>query len=132
MKISKSSLTCLSSQGRITLQIPEYFISFSNNPVKVTDIIDIPDNWIVRLKTEDGIPCTGKESGFLFFSETGWLANKDKLEIAFNKSQYKRGTWTDFQNFAKTTFDKRKKNIAKKISFLNKKIQQLQKLQKII
>ena len=74
MKISKSAIYSLASEGIITLQIPTLYIGNLPN-----DIVDLPDNWFCKIK-HPVRPCVGKEHGFLYLTRKGWAANKKILK----------------------------------------------------
>ena len=122
-----SHLYLLPSEGRITLQIPEYDIL----PVSALiedlkpELAKYPSDWFVVLHAEDGIPCVGKEQGFLFWSEWGWAANRTAIRKEFLNSNDPRGTWDDFEVHAEAVFILRKKKLQKRIKTVEKHLQEL-------
>jgi len=126
MEIYEHTLISLASEGRITLQIPQYVAdlsaAFGGPASPAPKILTIPDDWIVttncgrsskRMKKigfSESMPrpAIGKQSGFWHFSKKGWLANKDKLKKAFEASSARRYysslartvTWKDFEAYA--------------------------------
>lgn len=119
MRISKSAIYCLASEGRITLQIPTLYIGKLPN-----DVVDLPDNWFCQMRYPRR-PCVGREQGFLYLTKKGWDANKKDIKKAFMASQYKRGTWQDFEDYVKQHFVDCRKNIKTQIAYHQTKITQL-------
>ena len=133
MKILKRTITTLASEGRISLQVPQYniitegnrAIAYDANHSKDEDVIDIPDEWIIYLR--NGSPAVGKESGHTFLTKMGWQANKDEIKKAFESSEYPRGTWEDFENHVVEHFSEVEKQTKRRIKLLESKIEQLRK-----
>jgi len=121
MKLIKGSITRLSSQGYITLQIPGYAIG---DPGIEIETEEVPDNWIIILHSNK-CASVGKEGGFLFLTKTGWEANKDKIKDAYENAKHQRGPWEKFELHAEEQFKKVEKSTKHKIQFLQKKIDQL-------
>ena len=124
MKILKGAITSLASEGRITLQIPQYNIGAPGSPPSETE--EVPDDWIVLLRSNNS-PAVGKEYGFYFLTKAGWEANKDKIEDAFLASKWQRGTWTDFEVYVINHFQKVKEASRKRLAYLEMKVEQVKK-----
>ena len=125
MKILKDSIVTLASEGRLTLQVPEWDIV--NGQCTRIDTEIAPDEWFCRLKYYK--PVVGKQEGFLFLTEKGFEANKDKLKIAFENSNLRnggKGKWHLFEEHAKDHFAKVKKAQNKLINELQNKLAQAQ------
>ena len=119
MKIPKDSLTCHPSNGKLTLQIPTYYVG------SPPDFEELPDNWFISLKNDR--PTTGRELGYTFLTREGYEANKDKIKDAFMSCQHRRGTWEVFEMEVEEHFEKVKVQTKKRIAFLHKKIHQLER-----
>ncbi|MHA1814490.1 MAG: hypothetical protein ACTSX1_00645 [Candidatus Heimdallarchaeaceae archaeon] len=133
MKILKRTITTLASQGRISLQVPQYniitegnrAIAYDANHSKDEDVIDIPDEWIIYLRY--GSPAVGRESGHAFLTKMGWQDNKDEIKKAFESSKHPRGTWQDFENHVVKHFSEVEKQTKRRIKLLKSKLDQLRK-----
>ena len=117
MIIPKSNIISLASDGRMTLQVPEINFVISPNTMQTGDL---PDSWFCYLKS-DNRPCIGKQTGYLYLTREGYLANYDDLKLAFESSLAKghhdrtNGVgWRAFENHAKAHFA----DVAQKISSL--------------
>lgn len=132
MKISRSSLTYLARSGYMTLQVPQYTISFGTGSqvaisdegeVVEPDEIEIPDNWIIETKHVGGLwsqnerQCVGRERGFWHLSPIGYAANRDALREAWESVPEGRRrtpedrpdggtTWADFEAWVQRWFEK--------------------------
>lgn len=128
MKILKGAITSLAEEGRISLQIPQYDIWIGKNLDEVgqSETEEVPDNWIVSLRTNKS-PALGKEHGYYHLTEEGWKANKDKIEEAYLKAKFKRGNWFDFEAYAINHFKKVKEASLKRLAYLEMKIEQVKK-----
>ncbi len=123
MKIFKNAITTLASEGRITLQIPQYQIWFDNNPHH-NEIIEIPDDWVMLLKSNN-VPAVGKEGGFWYLTKKGWEDNKDEIQKAFSSSNRQRGTWDDFELYVEKHFKDVENASKKRLAYLEKKAKQV-------
>jgi hypothetical protein len=94
MKLQEGSITVLASEGRLTLQVPEWSIGDDS------ELVEYPDRWFVRLHGRR--PCVGRESGYLFLSREGWKANREILKQAF--STVRGAEWSDFEQHAEKHF----------------------------
>jgi len=121
MKILKDSITSLASEGRITLQIPQYDLGSSDAIEE-----EVPDEWVVTLR--NGLyPAVGREQGYLFLTRAGWFANQDKIKDAFEDAKFHRGnTWEDFEAHAKKHFQKVEHNTMRRIRLFKNKVKDLQ------
>ncbi len=120
MKILKDSITSLASEGRMTLQIPQYDFVYSDVIVE-----EVPDEWIVNLR-DNLYPAVGKEQGYLFLTRAGWFANQDRIKDAFENAEFNRGnTWEDFEEYAKKHFQKVEHNTVRRIRLFERKIKEL-------
>ena len=120
MKILKDSITSLASEGRMTLQIPQYDLGSSDAIVE-----EVPDEWIVTL-THFLYPAVGREHGYLFLTRAGWFANQDKIKDAFEDAKFHRGnTWEDFEAYAKKHFQKVEHNTMHRIRLFEGKVKEL-------
>lgn len=79
MDILEDSITCLASEGRMTLQVPELFIG------SAPKFITVPDDWFHYLDV-GAKPVAGNESGFLYLTTIGYAANKDDIKAAYLKA----------------------------------------------
>lgn len=122
MRIFKGAITSLASEGMITLQIPQYVIDAPGSPPSETE--EVPDEWIVKLRSNN-TPATGKERGYYFLTRRGWEANRHKIEEAFSKAKFKRGTWFDFQVHVEQHFMEVKKASRKRLAYLERKANQI-------
>ena len=131
--ISESVLYHLIRTGYVTLQIPNITVEFyspvplTQTPPPAQDIIQIPEDWINTLKYDSGYmrPCIGKESGFIYFTEKGYIECKDKIKDAFldafrngrsrgtNPTMTEHQAWTMFDTYAQDHFKKVRLSIAK-------------------
>ena len=111
-------------QGYITLQIPTVQISLDGTFPK-EKLIDAPDEWFTTLHSGCERPACGRETGYLYFSRAGWLANKAKIKKAFKSSPHPRGSWADFENYETDHFEKMGKGVIKHIKRHQAKIKQL-------
>jgi len=125
MQILKDSITCLAGQGRITLQIPQYSI-WLGPEARQPETEEVPDEWIMTLRSSASYPAVGKESGYSFLTRAGWLANKDKIKEAFELSNSMRGSWEDFEKYVERHFQSTREKTIKRIAFMEKKTRQLQ------
>jgi len=121
VKILKDSITSLASEGRMTLQIPQYDLGSSDAIEE-----EVPDEWVVTLRN-GSYPAVGKERGYLFLTRAGWFANQDKIQDAFEAAEYNRGnTWEDFEEYAIKHFQRIKHNTMHRIRLFEKKVKELQ------
>lgn len=125
MKVIKSAISMLSSEGRITLQVPNRALRLPGQPE--AEYEEVPDEWLITLK--DGRPAAGKESGFLFLTRKGWDANKVKIKEVFSKAKFQRGTWEEFEAHAEEHFTKVKKRLDKEIKRCEQRLVQLKSLE---
>jgi hypothetical protein len=122
MKILKGAITSLASEGRITLQIPQFDLCFGNY---TPEYEEVPDEWIITLRNSGSRPAVGRESGFWFLTRVGWEANKDAIKKAFESANFQRGTWKEFEEYAEEHFLEVGKALQKHVDYLQKKIDQL-------
>lgn len=127
MKILKDSIFTLPSEGRMTVQIPMFSIG------GVPEIEDLPDEWFIFVK--DYSPCIGKETGFLYLSRKGYVANKDKIKEVFLEGYSKRiqssnfdkeKIWNQFDNTILEFYEKVDTKFKQKIALYRKKLQELE------
>jgi hypothetical protein len=123
-----SAITCLASEGRITLQIPQFSINLSGKPLPVEP--HIPDDWMSRLNGNTPAP-----NGFSYLSRKGWKANRTAIIAAFVVGVQRRdptGGWTQakseaaWDNHAKEHFANVDASVQKAVASLQKKIATLQ------
>lgn len=123
MKIIKDSITALASEGRMTLQIPQYDLG-ANNTIEE----EVPDEWFVTLRNAS-YPAVGREHGYLFLTRAGWFANQDKLKEAFENAEYNRGnTWEDFETYTIKHFQRIEHNTMNRIRLFENKAKALKKI----
>ncbi len=122
MKIIKDGITSTAAEGRISLQIPQTNVSFRG---MVYETEEIPDEWVIKLHNRR-YPTTGNETGYLFLTEAGWKANKDKIREAFATAKFKRGSWNEFEQHVLDHFKRVEKSTRRRVSFLLKKVGALQ------
>lgn len=123
MKIIKDSITALASEGRMTLQIPQYNFG-ANNTIEA----EVPDEWFVTLRNAS-YPAVGREQGFLFLTQAGWFANQDKLKEAFENAKFSRGnTWEDFEEYAIKHFQRIERNTVNRIRLFENKVKALKEI----
>jgi len=123
VKVLKGSVTQLASEGRITLQVPEFEIAF--DPSQASGFEELPDDWFIRARAGSGNSwalSVGKERGFLVLSQKGWEANKAKIKEVFMKAEHKRGTWEEFEQEAADTFSGLEESRQRRIKALEDKI----------
>jgi len=127
MLMKKGVITSLASEGRLTLQVPQYDIIikegrafFAQSLTCAEGAKEHPDEWFVWLKNSR--PAIGRESGFLFLTRKGWEANKEEIKKAFEASKTKRGTWKEFEDHAEYHLKEVEEKTQKHIRFLQKKI----------
>lgn len=124
MRIIKDAIITHASEGRITMQVPEF--SYGTRE----QYVELPDEWFCRLVGASSRPVVGKESSFLFLTRIGYANNKHDLRTAF-ESAIARGrtttTWVEYeliveQHFQKVEKQRRKlaENLQKKLDTLNK------------
>jgi len=142
MLVNKSALTQLASEGRYTLQVPQYCIHVNPDGQAVCDVsqhpdaIEIPDDYIMTCKRQGSKMrlCTGRESGFWFLSPKGYEALKNDLREAYEArvQQWNEegiahtGSWEQFEAVAKTFFKEVKEATLKHRDNLRKKADQAQ------
>jgi len=121
MQIFVGSITQLSGEGRLTLQVPECCTT-NLTPLPT---MEVPDDWFESLKqsykiknppTEFNTPsesfsmrrCFGKEQGYLHLTRKGFEANKEAIKQAWlNGGRYGHATnrpWEDFERYAEFHF----------------------------
>lgn len=134
MKILKRAITSLASEGRITLQIPQYDIVITEDTRAIAygadhmpdeRIEEIPDEWVMVLRGGQRRPAIGKEQGYFFLSKEGWDANRQKIKEAFLNAKHQRGTWADFEDHVEEHFRQVKAATLKKIKYEQSRLKQL-------
>lgn len=88
MNIPISNILMQASEGRLTLQVPTLNLDvYGSDMQEVTllNAVNLPDEWFCYLKY-DATPCIGKQSGFLYLTRKGYMANYDDLKLAFQSS----------------------------------------------
>ena len=125
MKLLKDSLFLTFRNGYVSLQVPDIVIDGPE------EFVEVPDEWLIWVK--DNIPCTKRESGFLYFTKIGYEANKAEIKEIFEASQRdpktSRGrTWEEFEQYTETLFAEREKKCKNRLKFLKKKVQELEAL----
>jgi len=128
MNISKSTVLRLALEGYATLQVPQFYVGFGLS--KPNDIISVPDDYFCILKA-DGIPCVGKQSGFLYLTQAGYNYFYEDLkqayEAACDSGLDRLGTgWAGFVAEAQKHFAKVSAQKQKQIADLQNKLSQLQ------
>lgn len=126
MKIFEIAITALTSEGRITLQVPDFCIG-----TPIPKQIEAPDDWFVRLNGYLPSP-----RGCLFLSRKGWEANKEALWLAFAKSRFDPQTCRNpeivtreqFEVAIEKEFQLREDAVQKKIKSLKKQLSKLEAL----
>lgn len=117
MILAKDSITALASEGRCGTQVPQIDVVFSG--ALTSPRVNYPDEWFCWLKS-DGVPCVGRQKGFLHLTETGWDANKDDIKKAFEYAiahgRDRGETWTDFEKEVSDHFANVRKKVAKLIA----------------
>ncbi len=101
MQILKANLLSLQSEGRITLQVPDLYIAFTQP--SPSDFINVPDDWLHYINHRNE-PAVGKRLGFLYFTSVGYDHYKTQIKQAFLNSQCCRGTWQEFEQYAQEHF----------------------------
>lgn len=129
MKILTGAITTLASEGRITLQVPQYAIDSDQQ----AEYEDCPDEWFVFLKGSR--PAIGRESGFLHLTRAGFESNESAIRNAFVAAVangHDRGpgcnTWSDFTKHAEEEFARREAVLATFIANLQSKLNQAESL----
>jgi len=139
VKILKGAITSLASEGRITLQIPifDIVIQEDNRPIaygadQLNDerVEEIPDEWIMQLRSGQSRPVIGKEQGYSFLTKEGWEANRQKIREAFLNAKHQRGTWADFEDHVDEHFKQVKAATLKKIKYEQSRLNQLKEVLK--
>jgi len=122
-------LLTLPSEGRITLQIPQFSIDFDNKTYSEIDNAMLPTGWICELK--DGRVAVGNESGYTYWSRSGFEANKELIRAAFETAMKKYpkspNNWAAFEAFARDWFDAVAKKTKKHAANLRKKAEEAEK-----
>lgn len=99
MRIMTGAPFTLLSEGRKTLQVPQYSHGFKDDP----SYTDYPDEYFVEAKFH-GVKhriCVGREDGCMFMSRLGFEHFKPELKKAFESSTVDRGhTWQDVLDHA--------------------------------
>jgi hypothetical protein len=101
MEIFKGSITHLVGRGYHTLQVSDLAIVFDGVKMETEEI---PDDWIIKLHSGSHRLATKNDGYFLYLSKKGFEANKDKLKVALESAQHKRGTWEEFLEYVKNHF----------------------------
>ena len=81
MKIWKGALTQLSSQGYMTIQVPDIVIG---EPIPPQE--DLPDDWFIRKSLGGFLQPKLSMEGILYLSPKGFEANKEEILNGFEKS----------------------------------------------
>lgn len=121
MQILRGSITSHASVGRMTLQIPENIIGIGTTPNPSYE--EIPDEWVCRLR--GGAPAVGREEGSLFLTRTGFNANREQLQQAFESSPNER-TWEEFERYAEGHFREVERKTRNKLRQLQQKVNTLE------
>lgn len=116
----------LPREGRITLQIPTLTFEFVGDFLIIEHETKYDSVWFVELK-DDQTPCTGKETGFLYWTKVGWEANRDKIKQAFASSSCQRGTWEEFVQHADEHFATVEKRTRARMDALQNKLNELKR-----
>jgi hypothetical protein len=135
MRVALHTITSLASQGRLTLQIPQYIIEFQKGKAikKPTPggLIDFSDDFFCMLKGGTSTPCIGKERGFTYLTQKGFKFFYRDLETAFKKA-YNNGIdrtngvgWPEFVQHASDHFAMVKKRRKKRRQKLLKDLQDI-------
>jgi|WetSurSiteA1Bulk_404760.scaffolds.fasta_scaffold00038_69 hypothetical protein len=119
MKSSWENLLTLVKEGRLTLQIPQFYLGF--RPLPTTTWIDFPDNWFCFVKNSNRLSL-GKEGGFLYWSRIGYEANKEKIISAYINGVKSKGVnlpdadlEAQFANYAKHKYSRLRNGTKKEI-----------------
>jgi len=122
-------LYCHPSEGKMTLQVPNFFDvdSLIADP-KVGPVVECPEEWFWTLNSQK-LP---SETGFRFWSKQGWFKNRKQIKEAFESASHiLRGgkSWEAYDEFAKDFFKDIEQNTEDEIQKLKEKIKQLNALQ---
>lgn len=118
MRVIKAAILAMAQQGYLSLQVPDCAIRFGGGS---TEYEELPDGWFCRISGRD--PKVGRESGYLYLTRAGYIANKEALQAAFSTA---RGhTWADFVEYAAKHFAEVEAAVARRIKTLEKKIEEL-------
>ena len=98
--LPKGAPTCLASEGRLTLQVPQMSLFGSAN-----DYTTFDEEHFIHVKCGSDKIAAGKEVPYaaLFFSRKGFQHYYNDLKAAFTTS---RGSWADFEKHAIDWLDK--------------------------
>ena len=124
MIVMVGAITGLASEGYLTLQVQECCIGGTPNT------LTLPDSWFCYIRA-DKSPCIGRQTGFLYLTEKGYLANKNHIKAAFLKALAsgiaRRGatSWQDFENHAAWHFSEVRSQLSKLVNKHTKTIAQL-------
>jgi hypothetical protein len=133
-KVFKGSLLRLSSEGRLTLQIPDMALMLSST-TPAPELEDIPDDW-VYMSDYAGVPTTGR-SGFLRFTKTGYLENAEALQNAYANGVRRRmqnpnsdieKAKRDFHDYAMSFYANAKMKIKRSLLGAQNKVNRLTKM----
>lgn len=132
-KVHKSTITCLASEGRLTLQVPDVMLTISGMPddpvvEEVEPMEVVQDDHFIYLKGGNHKVCVGRESGYLFFTEAGFNHYREELKAAFNSYQQRGHTWEEFEAYAAKEFEKRKQAAAKQLATAEERLAELKSL----
>jgi hypothetical protein len=128
MQVFKDWAACLRDEGRLTLQVPVFWLGATPS------LVDVPDDWFYYLKCDGAHMrlAVGRESGFLYISPAGYEANKDAIIGAWLKTCKQRGHKADpaiFEAHARASFksiEDRSLRLASRASCTSKKTAAIQ------
>jgi len=148
MQISREALFSLMTTGYVTLQVPQFNISFGRNggvledgqiPRSPEDTMDIPNDYLYELKHcgMKSRPTIGKESGFTYITRKGYEALKPQIKEAFLSAfhagrarvpetvETEEEAWSVFEQYAETHFSEVEECIAKQLKQYQAKVSEL-------
>lgn len=112
MKIESNGITKLASLGRISLQV---IIKNYDSENQETMIV-IPDDWIIRLNSDNFNIFDFSDSGLYYLTEIGWNDNKNKIKevyenfLKFHPYTTEENSWTAYEAYAEDFIKKVYKN----------------------
>lgn len=80
MMIFENWAQLLRREGRLTLQVPQFSLSWGGSPRPShapPNLVGVPDEWFCFLNL--GVPAVGRMEGFLYISRLGYEANRQEI-----------------------------------------------------
>jgi hypothetical protein len=116
------------------LFIPWYASTYDSsgmngNHIKI-NFSKYPENWFFQVNYKTGLPVTGKQSGYMIWSEIGFKENLDKIKEAFHSKvgSDTDTTWNEFLSQIDKEFEKIRKKKHKRIQKLTLELESLKKM----